>query len=135
MSKTINVLFLAAEADPFIKVGGLGDVSGVLPRELRACSNDDLKLDVRLVIPYHPAVKAENLRPMEVFFIRRGDTEIAVEAFETVIHGMPVYLVNGDPIRANGSVYSMDAKQDTEKYTFFRLLQWNCPTILIGSQM
>lgn len=127
MSKTINVLFLAAEADPFIKVGGLGDVSGVLPRELRACSNDDLKLDVRLVIPYHPAVKAENLRPMEVFFIRRGDTEIAVEAFETVIHGMPVYLVNGDPIRANGSVYSMDAKQDTEKYTFFSVAAMELP--------
>jgi len=26
MSQTINVLFLAAEAEPFVKVGGLGDV-------------------------------------------------------------------------------------------------------------
>ena len=25
---TINVLFLAAEAEPFIKIGGLGDVAG-----------------------------------------------------------------------------------------------------------
>ena len=30
MSQTINVLFLAAEAEPFVKVGGLGDVAGTL---------------------------------------------------------------------------------------------------------
>ena len=33
MPQTINVLFLAAEAEPFVKVGGLGDVAGTLPRE------------------------------------------------------------------------------------------------------
>ena len=27
MPKTINALFLAAEAEPFVKVGGLGDVA------------------------------------------------------------------------------------------------------------
>ena len=67
MPKIINVLFLAAEAEPFIKVGGLGDVAGSLPRALRALSNDDLKLDVRLVLPYHPAVKADNLKPVGMF--------------------------------------------------------------------
>jgi starch synthase len=119
MPKTINVLFLAAEADPFIKVGGLGDVAGVLPRELRALSTDELKLDVRLVLPYHSAVRAENLRPVELFSIPRSGSEVGVEAFETSIEGMPVYLINGDPVRANGSVYSLDAKLDAEKYAFF----------------
>lgn len=121
MSKTINVLFLAAEADPFVKVGGLGDVAGSLPRALRALSNDDVKLDVRLVLPYHPVVKAEGLKPLGMFSIPRGDSEIGVEAFETTLNGMPVYFINGDPIRANGSVYSLDAKLDAEKYSFFSI--------------
>ena len=127
MSKTINVFFLAAEADPFIKVGGLGDVAGVLPRELRALSNDDLKLDVRLVLPYHPVVKAENLRPLEPFSIQRGDSEVQVEAFETVLDDMPVYFIGGEPIRANGSVYSLDASRDSEKYAFFSLAAMELP--------
>ncbi|MCC6985710.1 MAG: glycogen/starch synthase, partial [Anaerolineales bacterium] len=121
MSKTINVLFLAAEADPFIKVGGLGDVAGALPRELRALSTDELKLDVRLVLPKHPAVKAENLRPVGLFSVARGGSEVGVEAFETSLDGMPVYFIDGDPIRANGSVYSLDAKLDAEKYAFFSI--------------
>ena len=121
MPKTINVLFLAAEADPFVKVGGLGDVAGSLPRALRALSNDDVRLDVRLVLPYHPVVKADNLKPLGMFSIPRGDSEVEVEAFEGVLNGMPVYFINGDSIRTNGSVYSLDSKLDAEKYTFFSL--------------
>lgn len=121
MPKTINVLFLAAEADPFVKVGGLGDVAGSLPRALRALSNDDLKLDVRLVLPYHPVVKADNLKPLGRFSIPRGDSEVEAEAFEGALDGMPVYFIKGDSIRTNGSVYSLDSKLDAEKYTFFSL--------------
>ncbi|HNF95421.1 MAG TPA: glycogen/starch synthase, partial [Anaerolineales bacterium] len=107
--------------------GGLGDVSGVLPRELRALSDDELKLDVRLVLPYHPAVKADNLRPIEIFSIPRGDTEVSVEAFETTFNGMPVYFIGGEPIHSSGSVYSLDAKLDAEKYAFFSLAAMELP--------
>lgn len=127
MPNTINVLFLAAEADPFVKVGGLGDVAGSLPRALRALSNDDVRLDVRLVLPYHPVVKADNLKPLGMFSIPRGDSEVEVEAFEGVLDGMPVYFINGDSIRTNGSVYSLDSKLDAEKYTFFALAALELP--------
>jgi starch synthase len=127
MSKTVNILFLAAEAEPFVKVGGLGDVAGSLPRALRALSNDDIHLDARLVLPYHPVVKAENLKPLGMFFLKRGDTEVQVEAFETSHNGVPVYFINGDAIRANGSVYSSDAKLDSEKYAFFALAALELP--------
>lgn len=127
MPKTIKVLFLAAEAEPFIKVGGLGDVAGSLPRALRALSNDELSLDVRLVLPYHPAVKAEGMKPLGMFSLDRADLEVQVEVFETTINGMTVYFINGEPIRANGSVYSLDAKLDAEKYVFFSLAVLELP--------
>jgi len=40
-----KILFVASEADPFIKTGGLADVAGSLPQALREKGND-----VRLVI-------------------------------------------------------------------------------------
>src|SRR5512134_651528 len=119
MPQTINVLFLAAEAEPFVKVGGLGDVAGSLPRALRALSNDEIKLDVRLVLPRHSAIRADGLRPLGIFSIPRGSSEVQAEAFECIHQGMPVYFISGEPINASGSVYSLDSKLDAEKYSFF----------------
>lgn len=130
MSQTINLLFLAAEAEPFVKVGGLGDVAGTLPRALRALSAEatgGVKLDVRLVLPLHSVIREETLKPVGIFSIPRGEAEVQVEAFEGVLDGMPVYFLNGDPIRASGSVYSSNNKLDAEKYTFFSLAALELP--------
>lgn len=124
MPQTINVLFLAAEADPFVKVGGLGDVASALPRALRALPPEvvgEVRLDVRLVLPHHPVVKVDALRPLTVYSIQRGDSEVQVEAQEATLEGMPVYFLSGEPIRGGGSVYSSNAALDGEKYTFFPL--------------
>jgi starch synthase len=127
MSQTINVLFLAAEAEPFVKVGGLGDVAGTLPRALRALSNDEIKIDVRLVLPQHSVVRAESLKPVGIYSIPRGKAEIQAEASEGSLDGMPVYFINGGPIRASGSVYSSNNKLDAEKYVFFALAALELP--------
>lgn len=47
----MKVLFLAAEATPYVKVGGLGDVAGALPQALR-----DLGLDVKLMVPRYGSI-------------------------------------------------------------------------------
>jgi starch synthase len=127
MPQTINVLFLAAEAEPFVKVGGLGDVAGTLPRALRALSNDEIKLDVRLVLPYHPVIRSDTLRAAGIYSIPRGKAEVQVEAFEGTLEGMPVYFLGGDPIRSSGSVYSSNSKLDGEKYTFFSMAALELP--------
>lgn len=127
MSQTINILFLAAEAEPFVKVGGLGDVAGTLPRALRALSNDELKIDIRLVLPMHTVIREESLRPVGIYSVPRGRSEVQVDAYEGVLDGMPVYFLNGDPIRASGSVYSSNNKLDAEKYVFFSLAALELP--------
>lgn len=127
MSQTINILYLAAEAEPYVKVGGLGDVAGTLPRALRALSNDEVKIDVRLVLPMHSVIRDESLKPVGIYSIPRGESEVQAEAFEGVLDGMPVYFISGDPIRASGSVYSSNNKLDAEKYVFFSLAALELP--------
>ena len=76
MTKSIRVLFLAAEAEPFIKVGGLADVAGSLPLALRALpvqSEDACQLDVRLMLPLHRSNRdaAATLHPVVDFPVYR----------------------------------------------------------------
>lgn len=56
-AKPLKVLFLAAEAVPFAKVGGLADVAGALPKALRALGHD-----VRLVIPRYGSIRSNEFR-------------------------------------------------------------------------
>lgn len=119
MADTVNVLFLAAEAEPFVKVGGLADVAGSLPGALRELS----RFDVRLVLPLHPAIRgvSATLQPLANFTLRRKRKNLPVQVFGTSLAGMPVYFVDGGPISAAASVYSPDPKPDREKYAFFSL--------------
>ena len=126
MPDTINVLFLAAEAEPFVKIGGLADVAGSLPLALRSLSHGtsrSLSLDVRLVLPFHRNIRTDNVKmcPLAEFSIRRSGENMPVQVLETETNGMPVYFVSGSPISATPSVYSSDLEQDREKYTFFSL--------------
>jgi starch synthase len=126
MPASINILFLAAEAEPFIKIGGLADVAGSLPLALRALPSqvmDAVPLDVRLVLPLHPTLRAEaaTMRPLVDYSVFRHGGNIPVHVFEMSLGGMPVYFINGDPIANTPSVYSADPALDREKYTFFSL--------------
>ncbi|MDQ2691244.1 MAG: glycogen synthase, partial [Chloroflexota bacterium] len=94
---------------------------------LRALSNDDLKVDVRLVLPYHSVIRSDTLRPISIYSIARGREELQVEVYEGMQDGMPVYFISGEPIRASGSVYSSNNRLDAEKYTFFSLAALELP--------
>ncbi len=138
MPETLNILFLAAEAEPFVKVGGLGDVAGALPRYLRGLPPEVTggnAPDIRLVLPLHSVIKSEGrgLHPLLIFSLARKTGELQVQVFETNLNGLTVYFLDSEPISASGSVYSLDSALDAEKYTFFPLaaleltrhLNWN----------
>jgi starch synthase len=116
----IKILFLAAEAEPFVKIGGLGDVAGSLPGALRALSS---QLDVRLCIPKHKVMNLDgfDLKPVASFVISRSGQRIPAQVFETHYLGTPIYLIDGSLISSSQSVYSPDMSSDGEKYTFFSL--------------
>jgi len=126
MPSTINVLFLAAEAVPFVKIGGLADVAGSLPLALRSLpyqATHGVALDVRLVLPLHRANRAESatLHPVTEFSVPRRGRNVPAQVFETSLAGMPVYFIGGEPIASAASVYSADPAVDREKFAFFSL--------------
>jgi starch synthase len=123
---TLRILFLAAEADPLIKVGGLGDVAGSLPRALRALLPEQLKgyhLDVRLMLPLHPAMHAKINNPQYATFFSVNSHNGPVPALGILIetNQIPVYLISGTPIPLESPVYSPDIQLDSSKYVFFSL--------------
>ena len=127
MKASLRVLFLAAEADPFVKIGGLGDVAGSLPAALREIAppddNANQGIDVRLVLPFHGVIRTEAhlLNPVATFQILSVDGPIPVTAYSTVERGLPVYLISGPLIPPDAPVYSTDAALDGLKFTYFSL--------------
>lgn len=57
MNQPLKVLFIASEASPFCKTGGLADVMGALPRVLR-----DRGHDVRLLLPRYEDIDQSRFR-------------------------------------------------------------------------
>jgi starch synthase len=122
----MKVLFIASEADPLVKVGGLGDVAGSLPRALLSLPTrltNGEKLDVRLVIPYHAAVrqKISDAKLAACFSIPHKDGPVPGQALSIELDGLKVYMISGSPIPFQGSVYSTNAREDADKYIFFSL--------------
>jgi starch synthase len=109
---------LAAEADPFLKVGGLGDVAAALPVQLRKFG-----LDVRLALPLYPQLQPliQESRPLARFEVSSSEGPIAAQAFEIQLDTLPVYLVDGGPIRTGDAVYHSLPQEDASKFLFFSL--------------
>ena len=117
---TINVLYAIAEADPLVKIGGLGDVAGSLPYALKSL-DPEYKIDIRICIPFHPQIRPKVKDPQLVseFLVRHQDGSIPGKAYKTQLNGVTVYLIDGKPIHDSHSVYSSDNFEDGHKYCFF----------------
>lgn len=88
----MKVLFAVWELDPFIKVGGLGDVAESLPRALLG-----LGIDIRIVIPFYKALKLRRNKKKLVkrFKIKYAGRFEKVEIYELThpLSKVPVYLL------------------------------------------
>lgn len=111
----LKVLFVASEAVPFIKTGGLADVAGSLPKALRAQG-----VDIRVVLPKYakiPAAYRKRMTPL-------CRTEIAVAwrkkylGIETLEEdGVTWYFVDNEEYFARDGCYGYE--DDAERFAFF----------------
>ena len=58
----MKVFFVAPEANLYVKTGGLGDVTGTLPKYLQ-----DLGVEVSLILPFYKIIKEKKLPLNRVF--------------------------------------------------------------------
>ena len=123
---TIKVLFAAAEAEPFAKLGGLGDVAGALPKALLDIKtiNDELPaVDIRLFLPLHKVIKETyNIIDLEAEFTvqnRRGD--IHGKCYSLNYNKLKVYFIDGEPIQRSNHVYDASDEINKDFYSFFSI--------------
>lgn len=111
----MKILFVASEAHPFIKTGGLGDVIGALPLSLKNLSND-----VRVIIPNYKDIKEEiksNLKYIDNFRVNVGWRNQYCGIFEYDCEGVKFYLIDNEYYFKRGGLYGY--YDDGEKFAFF----------------
>lgn len=96
----MRILFVAAEAAPIAKVGGMGDVVGALPKVLRQMGHD-----VRIFMPYYGFVPDKMKVPSEPVWHGSAMFE-NFAVYESVLPGtdVPLYLF-GHPSFSGRNIY------------------------------
>ena len=111
-----NVLFVASEAVPFIKTGGLADVVGSLPKYF-----DNEKYDVRVIIPKYSCMKEEfkgKLKFVTSFYLDLNWRQQYVGILETEYEGIKFYFIDNEEHFSGDKPYA-GMPWDLEKYAFF----------------
>lgn len=113
-AEKLKILIVSSEAAPFVKSGGLGDVTGSLPKALKA-----LGADVRVVIPKYRKIKNEhyiNIEFLGSFNVKLGwRKQKAGILFKN--EDVPVYFIENDFYFGRDGLYGYD--DDNERFAFF----------------
>ncbi len=114
----MRVLFVATEMAPAVKVGGLGDYVGSLPKALRA-----IGVDARVALPAHAGVLRRAPSPERVLSasIDHASGPLRADVWQSELGGVPVYLVGGPPIGEDSIVYTGRMDEEGDRFTFFSL--------------
>lgn len=111
-----NILFVASEAVPFIKTGGLADVAGSLPK----CF-DRRYFDVRVMIPKYLCISEELRSRFEYvshFYLYYNGQNRYVGILKYVEDGITFYFIDNEGYFGGFSPYG-DWLYDLEKFAFF----------------
>ena len=113
----IRVLFASSEAAPFVKVGGLADVVGALPRTL---ARHDI--DARVILPLYRKIKQTHISKMQFRgwkMIKMGWRSLYAGLFEMELDGVHFYFIDNEYYFNFEQVY-VEYTFDIERYCFYQ---------------
>lgn len=104
MRSTLNILLVSSECAPFAKTGGLGDVTGALPRFLKKRGHN-----VIVVIPMYSfidPIRHEIKISVESMSVRRGNDLLTCIVRKAILpENIPVYFIDHKPYFGRASIY------------------------------
>ena len=112
----MKILFATSECVPFVKTGGLADVTGALPKEILKAGED-----VRVVLPLYKAVGQEWRDQMEhvvYFYVNLGWRRQYVGIEKLVYAGITFYFVDNEQYFGRDYIYGMGGDEG-ERFAFF----------------
>lgn len=111
----MKVLLVASEAHPFIKTGGLGDVIGALPKELK-----NKGVDARVVIPKYRGINEKlkgKLTFVKWFMVKVGWRNQYCGVFEYDNNGIIYYLIDNEYYFDRDGLYGH--YDDGERFAYY----------------
>jgi len=110
----MRVAVISAEAVPYSKTGGLGDVAGALPKALRQVGVDSL-----LITPCYWQTNAEYLwsTAIDDLWVDWRDGKYHAKAFYSEANGSSTFLIDAPSFFHRDSIYGY--REDHERFAFF----------------
>ena len=110
----MRVAVISAEAVPYSKTGGLGDVAGALPKALKQVGVDSL-----LITPCYWQTKGEHLWNVAIddLWIDWRGRPYHAKAFYSEANGSPTFLIDAPSLFHRNSIYGY--AEDYERFAFF----------------
>ena len=112
----MNILFVTSECVPFIKTGGLADVAGSLPKELK-----DKNTDVRVVMPLYSNIPDKFRKKMikvDEFDVGLNWRKQTCQIYSLINNGVTHYFLGNDYyFNREGGIYGH--YDDGERFLFY----------------
>lgn len=114
----MKVLFVSAEASPFVQTGGLAEVSYSLPKQLK-----NKGIDIRTIVPYYSKIIEEKykkqMKEITSFTVQVGWRNQVTKLFELWHRGAIYYFIDYAYYYDREGIYGYH--DDGERFSYFNL--------------
>lgn len=111
----MKILYVASEATPFIKTGGLADVAGSFPKALK-----ENGCDIRVVLPLYSSIPQEyrsQMKEIGFFYVELGWRRLYAGVLSYEHEGVTYYFIDNEYYFKRYKIYG--ELDDHERFIFF----------------